>query len=370
MGLIIMRVFFRADANTEIGMGHIMRCLSVADVFDYYGYDIYFLTADDRISELITGRGYEVIVLHSDYKLMDKEEWSISLKPDIVFVDSYYVTEMYLKTIKSRINSYGGKLIYIDDVCAFPYPVDILVNYNIYASASFYSILYGQTDGMPDLILGLDYVPLRSMFKNIPKKKQIRKINNVLISTGGSDNLHLSLAILRYVIEISSTTDSNRIYHFLLGNMNLDKNEIKMIASAYKNIVVHENVTDMKSLIYSSDIVVAAAGSTLYEIAACGIPLVVYSMADNQIPGAEAFERMGIGFNVGDIRHLSSCITNCDMSDTLIVVATRIMNEVEKLSDDYQCRCRMATLMQKLIDGQGAERLVKKIMELIRNSYN
>lgn len=358
-----MRVCFRTDANKSIGMGHVMRCLSLADVCNYYGYKVLFLIADDDPLELITSRGYEAIVLHSDYQKMYEEEWPKNIESDIVFVDSYYVTKNYLISLKSKINQYGGKLAYIDDVYAFPYPVDILVNYNVYASSKRYDILYENAIDIPDLILGPAYAPLRSMFRNIPPKKQKQKVNNILMSTGGADKLHLSMAILRYILENNNVDSDNKIYHFLLGGMNVDKYEIRRIASNHKNIVIHENVTDMKSLINSVGIVVSSAGSTLYEIAACGVPLIVYSMADNQISGAEEFERLGIGINVGDIRDANQFDINPVISDTInTCVVARIMNAVKKLSNDYQCRCRMATKMQRLVDGHGAERIINKVL--------
>ena len=355
-----MEVIFRADANHIIGMGHIMRCLSIADAFASAGYSISFVIADDTVEILIKSRGYEVLVLNSDYTRMEEEKWP-STAPDILIADSYFVTAKYLANLHDMVNT-GGKLVYIDDVYSFPYPVDILVDYNAYATPDIYDNLYtGASVDKPQMILGPTYAPLRSMFRSVPYRKQNKVVKDVLITTGGSDELHLALAILQSLLHHQN--DARR-YHFILGAMNTDKDEIRRLAR--DNIVLHENVGDMKSLICSCDLSISAAGSTLYEICACGVPLITYSLADNQIPGAQAFERLGLGINVGDLRNPESINSNLVMSGTLDSSAIeRILMATDELSLDYNRRIEMSSKMQSMIDGYGADRMVKKIMELI-----
>ena len=360
-----MNVVFRADANHNIGMGHIMRCLSIADAFQTLGHNVSFIIADEGISSLIKQRGYEAVILNSDYRIMEEELklWP-ELTPDLIIVDSYYVTATYLCSLREKLiteTGESGKLVYIDDVYSFPYPVDILVDYNAYASLPSYSDLYrDRREPEPQLILEPTYAPLRSMFRNIPKKVQKDRVENILISTGGSDELHLALAILRAVI---SSVRSNHVYHFLIGAMNADKDEIKKVAAEVEWVQLHENVTDMRSLIEGMDLVISAAGSTLYEICACGVPLITFSTADNQIPGAEAFDRLGLGINAGDLRDPDSIDHNAVMSGKLRPDAVElILTEAEKLADDYQKRALMGTRMQELIDGFGADRMVQKIL--------
>lgn len=363
-----MNVVFRADANKSIGMGHIMRCLSIADAFSTAGCQVEFLIADDGVSKLIRSRGYKAIVLNSGYQKLEDEEWPQDLQPDLIIVDSYYVTATYLSTLLEKMRSSGGKLVYMDDVYAFPYPVDILVDYNAYAIESIYDKLYSNSDiEKPMMVLGSTYAPLRPMFQNIPKKVQKEKVENILISTGGSDELHLALAIIRSLMESSVITD--RVYHFLLGAMNSDKESIRELAEKDEHIIIHENVTDMKALICLCDLAISAAGSTLYEISACGVPFITYSLADNQLPGAEAFERLGLAVNIGDLRDPTSIDHNSVMSGTLDPSSVdRIMRAAEKLAVEYEHRCEMGKQMQEMIDGFGADRIVREILDLLTSS--
>ncbi len=360
-------IYIRADANPNIGMGHIMRCLSIADAFHTLGSSPVFILADENVLPIITERGYTAVVLHSDYKNMEAELplWKSQgiFSADLIIVDSYFVTEGYLKPLKTKVGK-TGKLVYLDDLASYPYPVDVLVNYNAYAKFSNYDALYksAMTD-MPQLILGCSFAPLRSMFRGVSKKKQPEKVRNILISTGGSDKLHLSISLVREALE--KKDEGECVYHFLLGAMNTDKDEVWTLAQGHGNLILHENVSDMRGLLEMMDLAVSAAGSTLYEICACGVPLITYTIADNQIPGAEAFCSLGLAVNIGDLREPATVDCSAVVSGKLAPSAVqRIISAVEERSSDYVWRVEAGHKMQELIDGFGADRMVKKILEL------
>ena len=369
-------ILFRADANSNIGLGHIMRCLSIADALSSItteptivrGKDsIKFVLADETVSELIKSRGYEPIVLHTDYNAMDGEidaweELSSSIDADLIIVDSYFVTSSYLSWLKDNF----GRVAYIDDVLSFAYPADIVVNYNAYASEADYQRLYcGSSE--PEFLLGVEYAPLRSMFQNIPAREQKKNVWDILLSTGGSDELHIAINFLRYLQQHDAggkDEDGERglTYHLLIGAMNTDKDEIRSLANTMPNVVIHENVADMKRLICSMDVIISAAGSTLYEVCACGVPLIAFISADNQIPGAKAFEQLGLAVNVGDLRESSSIDPKAVISGTLSSDAVeRIMEAVEDLDEDT--RISMVRHQRETIDGMGAKRLSERLIE-------
>ena len=92
--------YIRADGNTHIGMGHVMRCLSIADA----AYELdkenkaVFIVADMDCQKMICDRGYEVKVLNTDYMDMESEIAILKTfikKTDVILVDSYQVTNNY-----------------------------------------------------------------------------------------------------------------------------------------------------------------------------------------------------------------------------------------------------------------------------------
>jgi UDP-2,4-diacetamido-2,4,6-trideoxy-beta-L-altropyranose hydrolase len=332
-------IYIRADANADIGMGHVMRCLSIADAASTMGVKSTFVLADREVESLVNDRGYKTVVLHSDYSGMEEEEWP-EIQAGLIIVDSYNVTQKYFRKVRKH-----GPIAYMDDLATFPYAVDILINYNIYAPSLDYHSLYAKTGiSEPYMIIGPSYVPLRKMFQGQETRKQNKDVRHILISTGGADPEHLALKILQ-------SKPDKYSYHFLLGQKNADKDAIKEVRQG--NIILHEDVSDMKSLICGMDIAVSAAGSTLYEICSCGVPLITYVLADNQIPGANAFGDLGLAVNLGDLRN------NEDPGGM-------ILSAVEDLAAEYEQRVEMGTRMQSMMDGFGASRMVTKIIGFMK----
>ena len=99
----------------------------------FVGKEVIFYTSDEFAEQTITKRGFKAIRLH--YAWNDKESELDQLSrelektcPHLLLIDSYQVTEQYLKSLRQIV-----KLAYIDDLNAFDYPVDIVINYSIYA---------------------------------------------------------------------------------------------------------------------------------------------------------------------------------------------------------------------------------------------
>ena len=390
---------FRADGNSSVGAGHVMRCLSIADAARDRGIECAFVTAGDEFDGIITARGYRDIALGTDYKDMDSELLRMARivedeHPAAVFVDSYFVTTEYLNALKRMVNhvsdasmaisdevsvdtdhempaehSGGGKLIYIDDVLSFPYPCDILLNYNIYADEGEYRNLYKGTV-LPELLLGTTYAPLRKEFDRAVnpnadaghentcmdrgRKNQASEScslhkygRGILVSTGGADFEHLMIELVREV----KRRDTEHTFHFIVGAANEDRNVIFDEAIGERGIVLHENVSDMAGLMCSCDVAISAAGSTLYELCACRVPAVTYILADNQIPGARGFEKCGIMKCAGDIRELGAG-----------TLAARLIDMALQLCDNEEERLLISERQENVVDGKGAERVVERIL--------
>lgn len=337
-------IVFRADGNQQIGTGHIMRCLSLADAFRKAGEECHFLLADDFMKSKVEDRGFRVHILDSQYDCPEQELVKITsvldeLIPELLIIDSYFVTEGYLEALKRTC-----RIAYLDDRATFAYPVDLLINYNAFAGKNDYREIYRRAGReYPEALLGIDYIPLREAFRQVPAHSQKEHCRDILISTGGADPVHLALKLVRFLQEQPCQT---YVFHLLLGAMNQDLEEIISIAQRCPEIVIHRDVSDMRSLMLSCDMAVAAAGSTLYELCACGVPTITYALADNQLPGAEVFEELGLMVSLGDIRKSENA-------------AGAICEQIERLDGQPKRRIEMAEKMQQLVDGQGAERIVE-----------
>ena len=342
------KILFRADGNASIGAGHIMRCLSIGEAARELGLECAYVTADPSFKKVIQDRGFSCMVMNTLYSDMDSE-WAVlepvlsKYQPDAVFIDSYYVTPDYLK----RLRTYG-KTIYLDDVLAFAYPVGVLINYNIYADRRDYEALYsGEHGAMPRLLLGTGYVPLRKEFRRSEIPPVRARMEHVLVSVGGADPERMALKFLNSFVQDKELAGRFQ-FHFILNSLEPDREEIREIAARHSWIFLHENVRCMSELMLKCDAAISAAGSTLYELSACGVPAITYVLADNQIPGALGFAAGGIMVNAGD------CRTKPDF-------LAGVCRELKLLAADSQRREDMSRKGRKTADGTGAERIVREV---------
>lgn len=341
------RLMIRADGNAEIGAGHIMRCLSIAASAMELGAECIFVTADKSYDEVINKAGVSHKILNTQYSDMKGELNTLcnlvsAYAPHILLIDSYSVTDYYLRELRKQV-----KIAYIDDLKTKIYPVDFIINYNISAISLGYLDFYKICDEMPHFLLGQQYAPLRKEFQGLNEIPTKYKVSNILFSAGGADPERIVIKFIKNLIHHSELM--RYTFHLVLGKYEPDIEEIWNICKKYQNLIPHINVGKMAELMRYCDIAVSAAGSTLYELAACGVPTITYILEDNQIIGAKSFEDNGIMINAGDIRG-----NDAFFEDSMIIL--------NNLCGNYQKRLMMHQNSIQFIDGNGANRLVQKLL--------
>lgn len=351
-------VVIRADANSKIGMGHVMRCLSVADALVKRGEEVLFVTADDTPVPLLTKKGVPYRVLHTDYADMEAElpellavlrelalraespDAALAQKNTSILVDSYYVTEKYLAALKKRIIT-----IYMDDIYAFSYPVDMLINYNIYGEEMGYEKDAAFAD--TKLLLGTEYVPLREEFSAGEQQRTAANCG-ILITTGGSDSFNLAGQLLMEAMKYDALKEKE--YHVVSGSLNPHIGELQALAEKHGNIHIHCNVTNMAELMAESEVALSAGGSTLYELCAMGVPVIAFSFAENQERLVQTFVKRGIAQYGGNYR------TDGNKMIQNTIAGLETLLEDENLRTEYRKKART------LVDGKGADRIAEAIL--------
>ncbi len=335
--------YIRADANEKIATGHIMRCMSIAEELKKRNIPTTFIIADEFSKELIHSRGFETICLNTkwdnlEYELDILKELIIEKNIYSLLIDSYYITSHYVEELRKVT-----KVIYLDDLGIIDYPVDMLINYNIYGDTIDYSKLVGSS---AKLVLGAKYAPLRDEFQNIETSFK-NKVNSVLISTGGTDTYNIAGQLLTEITK--SNKYKNIHFHVISGKMNRNLYKLLEIEANNDNISIHQNVVRMSEIMLKCDIAISACGSTMYELCRCGLPIITFSFADNQILGVKGFQDKGLAINCGDYRE----------GNNLLI--SRILTGLDTLIENYNLREKIYIKETSLIDGKGVCRLVDKI---------
>lgn len=337
------RIYFRADANGQVGYGHLMRCLTIADACAGRGLWPVFVMADEGAVETVEERGFPCVILHTDYRDMEREIPALcgALQADTpIVLDSYFLTQDYVKALRER----GFRLAWMDDLGEEDYPVDLLINYNLYAPQLGYP-----KAGDTQYLIGASYAPVRPAFHT----EQVRvsdRLQTILVTTGAADPCGAG----SFFAETLAQLDAEVQILVVCGPYASDREALYALAGQCGRISVLEGVTDLSPVMRRSDFAVAAAGSTLYELCAVGVPAMVYYFADNQRQGAEAFSRLTGMANLGDLR-ADGCRERAKRHLAGTLEAVRGKEERE----------RIAGTMRGLVDGAGADRIAEALAELV-----
>jgi spore coat polysaccharide biosynthesis predicted glycosyltransferase SpsG len=337
-----MKLLIRADKNEIVASGHVQRCLSVADAFRALGGEVTFVSADRGAVDTVTGRGYECIVLDTDWQDLEGEIPSLTAvlqdcQPDLLLVDSYRATARYLEQVNALV-----PVVWMDDLMEMTPRVRAIVNYEIYADKNAYGAANPGTAFLP----GPSYAPLRKAFENLPAPEIRAFPDRLLLMCGGS----MPYDILGRLTAIALAEGWQDIT-VLCGNHPDLKADLEKRFAGHEGLRFLDFVEDMPALYARTDLAVSAAGSTLYELAAAGVPAVCYTLADNQIQNAAAFE----GHDLMDCA--GSAAIPGEVEDRLPALL--------KKNTDPDLRARRSKALRETIDGRGAERLARALRDLI-----
>ena len=345
-------LIIRADANTRIGTGHIMRCIALAQAWQDQGGGVTFLSncESEALRQHIIDEGFRFISIekphpdpydleHTINTLRQLETRNSKLKTWLV-LDGYHFTPDYQKAVREN----GYKLLVIDDMAHLDhYHADILHNQNIHASSLHYSC-----DEDTVKLLGCEYVLLRREFlKYKDWKREIPdKAKKILVTMGGSDPDNVTLKVIR---ALNSLNDPDLEVKIIAGpaNPNIDSLEKELHLSPFVSYLLH-NVSNMPELMTWADLAVTSGGTTVWELAYMGSPCVVG--CTTQI---EEYLEMGL-LKVGLFKTVGR------FTEQSVVSLSPILNI---LLNDSNERRRMMVLGRKMVDGEG----YKRILNLTRN---
>lgn len=332
--------YFRVDMNPTIATGHMMRCLSIADDVRELGGDVTFIVADEYPVELCHSRGYDVIVLDSDWKDMESElpklaEVIEASQIEELFIDSYQVTPEYLAGLKKHV-----KVTYLDDLDKFAYPVDRIICYANYCKQFSYA-----EENNVGHCLGMEYIPLRKVFRNCPQKQISDRIRKVLLLSGGTD----SYGIIEKMVERFKNVTSI-IFVTVCGRYYEGFEELQDKYKGYPNLEFYKNVSDLEEYMKKADLAISAGGTTLYELCAVGTPTISYSFADNQLYNVKQFAEDGIIEYAGDVRETD--------------IVEKIQDLYAQYDKNVKLRKERSAMMQRNVDGNGAYRIAKVLLKM------
>ena len=235
-----MNILIRTDYSSKSGLGHVMRCLTLADSLQIQGAQIKF-SCDP--CDLIVRRGYDVI---SPIKN--------EVEGDLLIVDHYGLD----KNWEQKQRKFFDRIFVIDDL-AREHDCDILLDQNLVFN---YKARYnGKVSEKCKLLLGPEYVLLSPIYTDLHQRIPPREgsVKRVLVSLGGGDYPDLYKQVQE-------------------DFLSLNRPEIQLDIVNPRE----RHVENLASLMAQADLAIAAAGSSSWERLCLGLPSLMIAVADNQ----------------------------------------------------------------------------------------
>jgi UDP-2,4-diacetamido-2,4,6-trideoxy-beta-L-altropyranose hydrolase len=267
-----MNLLIRADSSSTMGLGHIMRCLVLAQQYPDTTIAFACQNLDGALLEQIP---YPVHILNSNepqelITLIQK------LAIEMIIFDHYDIDATFEKQIKEQT---AITILSLDDTYQ-KHHCDILLNHNICADASRYDGLVPQ---YCELRCGGKFTLIREEFKHeyaIPRAK----IYDIFISMGGADTSNITLEILKCIdpsksVCIATTTANAHLTQLLATTLEKD------------SIEVHVNSSEIATLIAQSSLAIITPSVMVHEVMFMEVPFIAIQTAPNQREMANYLER-------------------------------------------------------------------------------
>jgi len=359
-------LIMRTDASIQIGTGHVMRCLTLADELRGRGAEAIFVCRefDGNLCGYIEEKGYIVRRLpvsdapeqdvrgglkhaawlgadwQTDARKVEEIIKGLEAPPDWLVVDHYALDERW----EGYLRPYCKKIMVIDDLADRAHDCDLLLDQN------FYENLESRYDKLAPSrckkMLGPKYALLRPEFREARKnlRKRDGHVKIIMIFFGGSDPTNETTKALEAIRMLNRTDIAVDV---VVGASNPHRKVIEQIASDLPDCTCHFNVENMAVLMAGADLAVGAGGTTVWERCVLGLPSLVVSFAENQ-------EK-----TVSDMAE-SAYLLFLGRSEAVSVDS--LYHALEIALQSPWLLIRFARKTQSLVDGSGADRIAQEIM--------
>jgi UDP-2,4-diacetamido-2,4,6-trideoxy-beta-L-altropyranose hydrolase len=309
-----VKVIIRTDASIEIGTGHVMRCLTLAEALRDRGAECRFICREHagNLIETIRQEGFECNTLAKSTEMHEVDdanglalahaEWlGASMQHDAqqtiqalgggmvdwLVVDHYALDNRW----EDMLRPHAKKIMVIDDLADRHHVCDLLLDQNLVANSE-----KRYQDLLPEhcaTLLGPQYALLQLEYAELHSRTPPRTgpVKRIFVFFGGTDQHNLKgrtvsafLKMRRDDIKLDVVVSSNSPHAA----------EIQAQAQSHSNITLHSALPSLAPLMLQADLAIGACGATSWERCCLGLPSLVITLAKNQKPIAAELHQRGL----------------------------------------------------------------------------
>ena len=295
----------RADASSSIGVGHVMRSLSLGEALldEGFGVELVSFELAPSLQSLANSCGIKVVELPSAPRSGEDAQFVLTRNANIVVVDGYEFSREFFAVLELSDTSFA---VIDDNAETNAHSPSAVINQNPHATASMFSHMQGN----PKLLLGLQYAMVRKEVREVAAVQLPTHEGEVFVAMGGADFLGLTAPI------VEALAETGLQIRVAVGHANTQREQVKKLADQHGQVTLIEQ-NDYVSSLASAHVAVLAAGSSLWEACAVGTPSIGLVVADNQAASANAAAKLGftrmvdcrVLFNIDAVmREVQACI--------------------------------------------------------------
>lgn len=299
-----LKILFRVDANSVLGLGHLMRSLVLAETFRSRGHLCAFLAleSDVNLLSIIKSKGFseqDLISPSSGNKIcMEKNHkfeelnyscarYGLEYAPHILIVDHYWIDHEW----ESLFKNHGIKILVLDDLATSKHNCDFLVHQTDTVNEKAY---IGLTPPEARILVGFEYMILRTELQ--AERAHIQSLplyaKNILVAFGLTDPNNLTFSIGKLLSSIQFDTEKK--ITILGGNFSILRMIEQKLSSQTKNEIIllpMNSRVDILQLLKQTDYAITAGGLLSIELAFLGIPCTVIPSSKVQYEVAQSLAR-------------------------------------------------------------------------------
>ncbi|RAU22886.1 UDP-2,4-diacetamido-2,4,6-trideoxy-beta-L-altropyranose hydrolase [Paramagnetospirillum kuznetsovii] len=317
---------FRADASATLGIGHVMRCLTLAAELNRRGWRCRFACDAETLRTVPALRSAPVELIELA-AARDPAALAALAPPQWLVVDHYGLDQAYERALAA----WAEHILVLDDLADRPHHCDILLDQTIGASADRY---LGLVPHWAVVLAGAGHALLRPDFAEAGPSRVV-PLDRILVSLGGTDPTNATGLALQALAAVGLGLPVSVV----MGGAAPHLEAVRDLASRLTpQAEVLVDVADMAALMARCGLAVGAAGTSALERCRMGLPSVAVVIADNQRDIAKGLEREG-----------AALVSALDIA--------ALARSLSLLAGDERARSRMAGRARSLCDGRGAARL-------------
>ena len=358
-----MKVAVRTDASFDIGTGHVMRCLTLAEKLRQKGAEVIFICRQlpGNGIDLIRQQGFTVSELPAPSMPPDAaaqvNHWlctsweqdaeqahqvlSVGGPWDWLIVDHYGIDARWEEHQKDVVN----QVMVVDDLADRPHSCDVILDQNFYTDMESRYRKWVPT-GCRQL-LGLKYVLLRDEFLKQRDKLKVydRQMRNLLVFFGGVDAPNMTEKVLAAIVALRVSGISVNV---VIGSANPHKDKLRAMCQRLPEVQLHVQVANMAEMMANADLCIGAGGTATWERCSLGLPTLAWSIADNQEKLLHDAAAMGLVY-VPDF--------DCPSVEDIAL-------HLQALMKNAMLRKYISTRCLDTVDCKGADRVVSGLMNI------